>query len=245
MKKRLNKRSPTPRGEQLVARILEEWDDITGEEILESIDFMPQRVPAVIIANDSKIAISKLKRIADGYPTHEWPAQIVRDRWEERTTQGDLDIAVLWVKAHVDIQGNTQADKAAKVGTALQYQDEEVTEAGMCQFARAQRASERNRLQLTYRSLQRLATRHAVATLAGILSNKGLRQWRPRIRRADSPECRWCGKSLENTTHVLNECEVWKRRWPGGEADLRAPPKLEKEGEGDRLKEILEWAGRD
>ncbi|KAF8463478.1 hypothetical protein BDZ91DRAFT_796344 [Kalaharituber pfeilii] len=41
MKKRLNKRSPRPRGEQLVSRTLEQWDVITGEEILESIDSMP------------------------------------------------------------------------------------------------------------------------------------------------------------------------------------------------------------
>ncbi|KAF8469941.1 RNase H-domain-containing protein [Kalaharituber pfeilii] len=38
--------------------------------------------------------------------------------------RGDLDIAVMWVKGHKGIEGNEEADKAAKTSVFLQYQDE-------------------------------------------------------------------------------------------------------------------------
>ncbi|KAF8457838.1 hypothetical protein BDZ91DRAFT_852265 [Kalaharituber pfeilii] len=51
---------------------------------------------------------------------------------------------------------------AAKIGTALQYQDEVVTEAGMRQYAKAWRADERKRLQLSYRPLEYLGNRRRI-----------------------------------------------------------------------------------
>lgn len=52
IKKRLNMRMPRPRGsQQLIAAVLEEWNLITQEEIMDLIDSMPMRVQAVIIAN--------------------------------------------------------------------------------------------------------------------------------------------------------------------------------------------------
>ena len=44
--------SPRPQGtEGIVAAVLEEWECITQDEILELIDSMPMRVQAVIMAN--------------------------------------------------------------------------------------------------------------------------------------------------------------------------------------------------
>ncbi|KAF8454099.1 hypothetical protein BDZ91DRAFT_768023 [Kalaharituber pfeilii] len=91
---------------------------------------------------------------------------------------------------------------------------EVITEGDMRQRVRERRASERNRLKLNYRPLQRLGSRAAIATLAGILGNKGLRTMETSDREGDGPECRWCGKAMENTVHILNEYEVWKRKWP-------------------------------
>ncbi|KAF8457052.1 hypothetical protein BDZ91DRAFT_800785 [Kalaharituber pfeilii] len=141
----------------------------------------------LMIVTDSRTAIARLQRIARGDPTPDGASQAVRERWEARAAKGEMDLSVLW--------GNTKADKAAKVGTALQYQDERVTEAGICQNARALRAEERNRLNMTYRPLKKLGSRKLTATLAGILGNKGLREWRHRIGKADSSECRWCGRA--------------------------------------------------
>ncbi|KAF8471093.1 hypothetical protein BDZ91DRAFT_791289 [Kalaharituber pfeilii] len=100
-------------------------------------------------------------------------APVCSKQVDEGDAQGDLDVAIMWVKAHREIRGNTDADRAAKIGTALQYQDEVITEAGLRQQVRSLRGQERNRLQLSYRPLQRLGNR--VATLARILGNKGLR----------------------------------------------------------------------
>ncbi|KAF8451616.1 hypothetical protein BDZ91DRAFT_853328 [Kalaharituber pfeilii] len=42
----------------------------------------------------------------------------------EKLRKGDEDIAIMWVKGHRGIPGNEEADRAARIGTALQYEDE-------------------------------------------------------------------------------------------------------------------------
>ncbi|KAF8456514.1 hypothetical protein BDZ91DRAFT_801074 [Kalaharituber pfeilii] len=86
-------------------------------------------------------------------------------------------------------------------------------------------------LQLSYRPLSRLENRRRIATLAGILGNKGLK--------TDSPECRWCGKAPENLAHITNECQTWKKKIKDGAGGLRQPDKE------TNIAEILEWAGQE
>ncbi|KAF8445126.1 hypothetical protein BDZ91DRAFT_853773 [Kalaharituber pfeilii] len=126
-------------------------------------------------------------------------------------------------------------------GTCLQYQEEVITEAGLKQQAKADRAEERNRLGLSYRPLQRLG--HKTATLAGIIGGKGLRAWKHRMGTADSPDCRWCGEEAETTQHILTNCRVWKQKCPRGIDDLRHP-KTDKDEDRDKLWELMDWAGR-
>ncbi|KAF8464923.1 hypothetical protein BDZ91DRAFT_783506 [Kalaharituber pfeilii] len=71
---------------------------------------------------------------------------------------------------------------------------------------------------------------------AGILGNKGLKEWRYSIGKADSPECRWCGRALENLKHITDDCQVWKGKLKDGAKGLRHPDK------DTNLAEILEWA---
>ncbi|KAF8461586.1 hypothetical protein BDZ91DRAFT_797845 [Kalaharituber pfeilii] len=198
----------------------------------------------LLIITDSQVAITKLQRIANGEPNYEGASQRVREAWERRAETGDLDVAVMWVKAHKGIMGNTEADTAAKIGTCLQYQEETITEAGWRQQAKAYRALERNRLDITYRPLQRLGRR--VATLAGILGGKGLREWKFKIGTVDSPECHWCGEDTESTRHILTQCRVWKQKCPRRIEDLCRPKSDDRDRsdeERDRLLELLDWAG--
>ncbi|KAF8461551.1 hypothetical protein BDZ91DRAFT_798040 [Kalaharituber pfeilii] len=148
---------------------------------------------------------------------------------------------VLLVKAHRGIAGNEAADEAVRVGTALQRAPEVVTEAGMRQRGRRERAGERNRLELAYRPLERLG--HLTGRLAGLLGGKGLRAWRWQIGEGDGPECRWCGEEEETTRHLLGQCRVWRRRWPGGEDHVRRPPRVEGEGGEDPLMRLMEMLG--
>ncbi|KAF8460799.1 hypothetical protein BDZ91DRAFT_785151 [Kalaharituber pfeilii] len=140
---------------------------------------------------------------------------------------------------HKGVRGNEKADRAAKVGTALQCEEEIATETGIRQEAKTLRAKERNRLQLTYRPLQQIDNRKRISVLAGILGNKGLKEWRYGIGKADSPECRWCGKAPENLTHIARDCQAWKRKTKQGAECLTQP------GKGVNIAEILEWAGQD
>ncbi|KAF8471079.1 hypothetical protein BDZ91DRAFT_791271 [Kalaharituber pfeilii] len=140
--------------------------------------------------------------------------QGVRGLWN--TSTGPVNVWKQIVKAHC-------IGLSFKVGTALQCEDEIVTEAGIRQEGKAIRAEERNRLKLSYRPLQELDNRRLVSTLTGILGNKGLKEWRYGIGKADSPECRWCGMAPENFTHITTNCKPWKDKLPKGADGLRQP----------------------
>ncbi|KAF8461627.1 hypothetical protein BDZ91DRAFT_797911 [Kalaharituber pfeilii] len=204
---------------------LGEQTTVNDAELIAMSEALRNQAGELLIITDSK-----------GEPTHKGPAKLVRDAWKARTDRGDWDVAVMWVKSHIGVRGNTEADTAAKIGTCLPYQDETITEDGIRQTSRHQRATERNRLGLSYRPLTRLGTRH-IATLAGILGGKLLRKWQYEIGKADSPECRWCEEEEETTEHVLTRCRTWKRKWPGGMQDLVTPPKSK---DIDPLRDILE-----
>ncbi|KAF8460193.1 hypothetical protein BDZ91DRAFT_799105 [Kalaharituber pfeilii] len=131
----------------------------------------------------------KLPENLDGYPeappepTCDGASVHLRRAWERRVERGDRDTAILWLKGHRGIPGNEEADKAARIGTALQDEPDMVTEAGLRQRAKRERASERNRLNLSYRPLERLV--RATGRIAGLLGGKGLRAWRWQIGKAD------------------------------------------------------------
>ncbi|KAF8457856.1 hypothetical protein BDZ91DRAFT_800445 [Kalaharituber pfeilii] len=77
-----------------------------------------------------------------------------------------------------------------------------------------------------------------------LVLSKGLRAWRYHIGEATDPECRWCGEAEETTGHLLNDCRAWQKRWPGGMAAIRKPPKRG-EGEDDPLQGLMEMLGED
>ncbi|KAF8460839.1 hypothetical protein BDZ91DRAFT_798534 [Kalaharituber pfeilii] len=145
------------------------------------------------------------------------------------------DSRVAITNGHEGIPGKEEADMAAKVGTALQYESEVVTEPGIIQRARRERAAESGRLGLGYRPLQRLG--HEVSKIAGLLGKKRLKAWRHRVGKAADADCRWCGEGEESFEHVMERCRVWRRRRPGGEEEIRRP---KKSGDGDPQKKVID-----
>ncbi|KAF8462036.1 hypothetical protein BDZ91DRAFT_797573 [Kalaharituber pfeilii] len=213
---------------------------VNDAELVAISEVMGRVEGELLILTDSKHAIRRMRAVARGDTAHDGATYKLRKAWEERAGKGDLDVAVMWVKAHVGIEGNEGADRAAGWGTALQYKAEVVTEAGQRQRVRRERAEERNRLDLAYRPLERVG--REIGRLAGLLGGKGLRAWRWKIGEGDGPECRWCGEDEETTDHLLRGCRVWKRRWPGGEEHVRRPPKRG-EGERDQIEVLLAMLG--
>ncbi|KAF8472888.1 hypothetical protein BDZ91DRAFT_790758 [Kalaharituber pfeilii] len=110
------------------------------------------------INTNSKVAIQKLKSIVKGHPTPGGEAYLTRKALEERIARGGMDVAMMWVKGHGGLEDNEKADRAAKIGALLPYQDEVITEVG----------------------------KHT-ATLAGLLGGKGLRAWRFRVGKSGEP----------------------------------------------------------
>ncbi|KAF8474092.1 ribonuclease H-like domain-containing protein [Kalaharituber pfeilii] len=181
---------------------------------------------------DSMVAVRNIQKIAEGHPTHQGASQKVRERWEER---GDEDVAIMWVKGHKGIKGNESADRAARIGTALQYEEEVITESEMIQQAKRGRAAERDRLGMSYCPLRRLG--HRVSKIAGLIGGKGLKAWRHKLGEAGDASCRWCGEGDETYAHLMGECRTWRRRWPGGDEELRRPKESR---DGDPLQGVLD-----
>ncbi|KAF8461626.1 hypothetical protein BDZ91DRAFT_797910 [Kalaharituber pfeilii] len=69
-----------------------------------------------------------------------------------------------------------------------------------------------------------------------ILGNKGLKEWRYRIGKADSPECRWCGMAPENLMRITTNCKPWKDRMPDGVDGIRQTKEVAK---------LLLWTGEE
>ncbi|KAF8459938.1 ribonuclease H-like domain-containing protein [Kalaharituber pfeilii] len=186
---------------------------VNDAELVAISEVMGRVEGELMILTDSRHAIRRMRAVAGGDVAYDGATNKMRKAWEERARRGDLDVAVMWVKAHAGIEGNERADRSAGWGTALQYKAEVVTESGQRQRARGERAEERNRLGMSYRPLEKAG--REIGRLAGLLGGKGLRAWRWKIGEGDGPECRWCGEREETTDHLLKECRVWKRRWPG------------------------------
>ncbi|KAF8453275.1 hypothetical protein BDZ91DRAFT_802368 [Kalaharituber pfeilii] len=227
-------------GENEEAWYLGEEATVNDAELVAISETMERVEGELLILTDSRHAIGRMRAVAGGGPAHDGATRKMRKAWETRVGRGDMDVAVMWVKAHRGIEGNERADRTAEWGTALQYKTEVVTEAGQRQRARRERAEERNRLKIVYRPLERAG--REIGRLAGLLGGKGLRAWRWQIGEGDGPECRWCGESDETTEHLLGGCRVWRRRWPGGEEHIRCPPK-KREGGRDPIEELLAMLG--
>ena len=116
-------------------------------------------------------------------------------------------VRIGWVKSHVGIPGNEQADAMAKLGTAKEYGGE-IMEGGVRQRLRATKKEDRS--DDCYLCVAGW-DRHVVTTYSHLRTNKGnLQSWRYRIGKTDSPACRFCGLEEEETGElIMFECAHW------------------------------------
>ena len=169
--------------------------------------------------------------------------KIIRNR-DGRTSLG-------WVKSHIGIEGNEQADVLAKKGTKwrLPSQRSSVTEGGVRQWVKQIRQVSRG-ADMTGYGRGRVIDwgRRACSNFSQLRTGKGgMASWLFHIGKRDCPKC-LCGHAEETGEHIMFSCPrwlEWRKGWKSWQdIDLRwkewlKPHKNEK-GEVEWVENLLE-----
>ncbi|KAF8452934.1 hypothetical protein BDZ91DRAFT_802494 [Kalaharituber pfeilii] len=82
--------SRTHLGKKRTSRYLGTLSAVNDAELIAMSEALTDQTGELLIISDSKVAITKLQKIASGAPNHEGASRLVREKWEERTQRGDL-----------------------------------------------------------------------------------------------------------------------------------------------------------
>ena len=119
-------------------------------------------------------------------------------------------IAVGWVKSQIMVYGNEIADGMAKKGAQKRVDVLQVTEGGIRQKIKKWKREVRQVKGFGKRKVMSWARRTAT-NYSQLRTNKGaLQAWRYKIGKAESPECRQCGKAAESGDHLVFVYEEWR-----------------------------------
>ena len=138
-----------------------------------------------------------------------------------------IDLKVVWVPGHADVKWNELADVAAKEGTEIEEESEEVekvTSSAITYWIKDKIKKEWNRMwnrsetgDWTHSLGLSVGQRHnfpkirdlGVTYVRALINNTALADSMLRYRLVEDPNCD-CGKARETLEHVLLECEVEK-----------------------------------
>lgn len=124
--------------------------------------------------------------------------------------RNQYDTSVSWVRSHIGINGNEEADRLAAHASALgqfTVQEPTVTEGGMRQASKTLRSRART---APGSGVSRCEwNRHALSAYTWLRTDRGPQKWwLHKIGKADTSSCQ-CGHHTENGHHITFECPLY------------------------------------
>lgn len=164
----------------------------------------------VAILSDSTAAISSAIEISQGSKPPRSGIEIeIGDLLAERH-RNHYDTSISWVRSHIGIRGNKEADELATVASARgEFIGEEpvVTEVGIRQVSKAFRTTARTSPGFGIRRCE--WNRQVLSAYTWFRMDRGPQKyWLYRTGKADSSFCQ-CGHHMENGFHIVFECPLY------------------------------------
>ena len=183
------------------------WDgEIAGLE--RGIKAAGNRDWDILLLTDSKAAIQATKNAGiRGKARTRALAALGNEINKRQALYGRGNVKIGWVKSHIGIAGNEEADAMAKMG-AEKESGGEITEGGIRQ--RQKEIRKRTRESPEFLCIAKW-DRKSATTYTHLRCNKGnLQSWRFKIGKAETDLCRWCAMEEETGEHVVFKCPHWK-----------------------------------
>lgn len=195
--------------------------------------------PMVAILSDSSSAISSAIGISRGSKPPRSGIEIeLGDLLAERH-QNHYDTSISWVRSHIGVKGNEEADELAALASArgqFIVQEPLVTEGGIRQASKASRAKCRTAPGFGVRRSD--WNRQALSAYTWLRTDRGpQKSWLHKIGKSETSLCS-CGHHTENGHHLTFECPLFleQRKTLGNVRDwedLDRPIWVKEDGEDD------------
>ena len=186
------------------------YSTVTDAELKAIAIALDKHAPAnnITICADSRAALAATLGLSKGAPCRSGIERELK-RTLQRLEATGVDVYLLWVRAHIGIEGNEKADRTAYAhsweGDILNYTPTS-TPAGIRQASKAIRQEWRT--ETSYRN-KSFYNSKALAAYTWMRTDKGpQRSWLHKIGKSDSPSC-LCGHHTASGEHITFHCPTW------------------------------------
>lgn len=162
----------------------------------------------ILLLRDSLATAQTVTNLCRGQPPRSGIERLIKQHLATRTSRSQ-DTAIAWVRSHISIPGNEQADKLATWSSHLGQTASAtriVTEGGLIAAGKAERATARRRP--GYRLCTATSwSRTALSAYTWMRTEKGpQRQWLHHIGKAEDPHCPCNHDTVQSGLHITFSC---------------------------------------
>src|SRR5579871_1788161 len=137
---------------------------------------------------------------------------IVRTIWRdaEKLKARGTPIKLLWVPGHEGVNGNEEADRAArKAAQGGKNADPTVTTFYLEEQVTKQKRKQKNPFIPALKGMKKILTSRFLQLKSG---HAAVGSYQKRFKLSSSAKCHWCGNDNEDRTHALLRCKEWGKQ---------------------------------